>query len=102
HHKSRIVDEWLAQARDLPSAHALSVDAIRDHIPEFLDRLADAIERDDVTAVSMRGLPNVHAALRVREGYDLRHVVAEYRAIRSVILRLYREDGDISEDSRPK
>jgi hypothetical protein len=40
--------------------------------------------------------------MRVRDGYDLRHVVAEYRAIRSVILRLYREQGDISEESRPK
>lgn len=96
------MDDWLAQAKDLPRAHALTIDALRDHIPEFLDRLADAIERDDLTAVTMRGLPNVHAAMRVRDGYDLRHVVAEYRAIRSVILRLYREQGDISEESRPK
>src|SRR3954466_10088465 len=88
-HRSRIMDDWLAQAKELPRAHALTIDALRDHIPEFLDRLADAIERDDLTAVTMRGLPNVHAAMRGRDGYDLRHVVAEYRAIRSVILRLY-------------
>ena len=50
----------------------------------------------------MQGLPNLHAALRVREGYDLRQVVAEYRSIRAVILRLYGEKGDVSEESRPK
>jgi len=97
-----ILDEWLTEAMRLPSAHPLSIDVVRDHIPEFLDRLTEAIERGDVTAVSLQGLPNLHAAVRVREGYDLRQVVGEYRALRTVIVQLYRERGDISEESRPK
>src|SRR5579871_1594971 len=97
-----ILDEWLAEAMRLPSAHPLSIELIRDHIPEFLDRLTEAIERQDVTTVSLKGLPNLHAALRVREGYDLRQVVGEYRTLRAVILHLYRQRGDISEESRPK
>ena len=32
----------------------------------------------------------------------MRQVVAEYRSIRAVILRLYAEKGDVSEESRPK
>src|SRR5262249_47733653 len=90
------------EASHLPSAQSLTVEVVRDHIPTFLDRLADAVEREDITDVTLRGLPNLHAALRAREGYDLRQVVSEYRSIRSVIQRLYRERGDISEDSRPK
>src|SRR3954468_10992481 len=101
-HKQQILTEWLGEVRQLPSAHCLPVELLRDHIPDFIDCLADAIERDDGSAISMRGLPNLHAALRVRAGYDLRQVIAEYRSIRGVILRLYREQGDISEESRPK
>ena len=101
-HKDVILGQWLAEVRELPSAQSLSVDHIQDHIPDFLDGLADAVERGDEGAVTMRGLPNLHAALRVREGYDLRQVVAEYRSIRAVILRLYRERGDLSEEARPK
>ncbi|HEY3886087.1 MAG TPA: sensor histidine kinase [Vicinamibacterales bacterium] len=97
-----ILDEWLAGAQHLPSAHALPADTVRDHIPEFLDRLADAIDNDDVKALHLRGLPNLHAALRASEGYDLRQVVAEYRTLRTVIMRLYRERGDLSIESRPK
>jgi len=100
--KASILDEWLADVRHLPSAHVQPTEKICDHIPDFIDRLADAVEREDVGAVTMRGLPNLHAAVRVREGYDLRQVVAEYRSIRTVICRLYREQGDISEESRPK
>lgn len=100
--RQRIVDEWFDTVRELPSSHALPPEVVRNHIPEFLERLADAVESHDTTALLLRGLPNLHAALRVREGYDLRQVVAEYRTLRSVISRLYRKEGDISEDSRPK
>jgi len=101
-HKDPIFSEWLAEVRQLPSAHRQPLEAIRDHVQDFLDRLADAIDCGDVSAVTMQGLPNLHAAMRVREGYDLRQVVAEYRSIRAVILRLYGEKGDVSDESRPK
>ena len=100
-HKELILDHWLAEVRRLSSAQNQPAEIIRDHIPEFLDRLADALDRNGAGAASLRGLPNLHAALRVREGYDLRQLVAEYRVIRAVILGLYRERGDISEESRP-
>lgn len=100
--RQRIVDDWYETVRELPSSHALPPEVVRNHIPEFLERLADAVESHDSTALLLRGLPNLHAALRVREGYDLRQVIAEYRTLRSVIGRLYCQEGDISEASRPK
>lgn len=100
--RQRIVDEWFETVRQLPSSHALPPEVVRDHIPEFLERLADAVESHDTTALLLRGLPNLHAALRVREGYDLRQVIAEYRTLRSVISRLYGVEGDISDASCPK
>lgn len=101
-YKQRIVDEWLAAAARLPSAHDLPLPVIRDHIPEILEKLAEAIEREDATALSLQGLPNLHAAVRAREGYDLRQVVAEYRTLRRVILEVFAQHGPLSEESRPR
>jgi len=101
-HRTRILDEWLEAAGRLPSAHDLPLPAIRDHVPEILESIADAVDRHDPAALELRGLPNLHAAIRLREGYDLRQVIAEYRTLRRVITKLYGELGDIGEDVRPK
>src|SRR5438874_6163733 len=101
-HKDRILDEWLEAAARLPSAHDLPLPAIRNHVPEILDSIADAVDRHDTAALELRGLPNLHAAIRLREGYDLRQVIAEYRSLRRVILELYAQLGDITEDTRVK
>jgi signal transduction histidine kinase len=100
--KAQILDAWLTAASALPSAQGLSVPLIRDHVPELLDKLAEAIERGDETALPMKGLPNLHAAIRVREGYDLRQVVAEYRALRRVIHTLYSEREQLLPEMRPE
>jgi len=97
-----ILEEWTRAVRRLPSAHGLPPPAIRDHVPELLDLLADAIDRADTSSVPLQGLPNLHAALRLREGYDLRQVVSEYRILRRVIHELYSERGDLADDMRPK
>lgn len=99
--KQRILDAWLIAVSRLPSAHGLGPVAIRNHVPELLDTLAEAIERGDTAALPMKGLPNLHAALRVREGYDLRQVVAEYRALRRVIHELYSTSGTFHAEQLP-
>lgn len=100
--KQRILDEWIAVVSRLPSAHGLNQPAIWDHIPELLDALAESVERDDASALPTKGLPSVHAALRVREGYDLRQVVAEYRALRRVIHELYSNSGQLDSETQPQ
>jgi signal transduction histidine kinase len=97
----RILEEWLQVASRLPSAHGLGLGTLRDHMPELIDTLAEAIERGDTTATPMKGLPNLHAALRVREGYDLRQVVAEYRMLRRVIHELYSTSGAFHSEQLP-
>ena len=100
--KPRIMDEWLAAVRRLPSAHDLPLPVIADHVPDMLDQLAEAIEREDTTAQSLHGLPNLHAALRAREGYDLRQVVAEYRTLRRIILEVFVRHGGLPDETRPR
>jgi signal transduction histidine kinase len=99
--KQQILDRWVIAVSTLPSAQGTPRRTVLNHVPDILDNLADAIDRDDVTSAPLYGLPNVHAALRLREGYDLRQVVAEYRALRRVIHEMYSESEAISAQSRP-
>jgi signal transduction histidine kinase len=101
-HRNAIVDEWLSRAVTLPNAQTLAPPALWDHVPDILDRLADAIDRRDDTAAALENLPEQHASLRFRQGYDLRQVIAEYRLLRQVIMQMYAERGDLSAESRPK
>lgn len=98
--RQRILEEWLVAAMRLPSAYNLPVPAIRDHVPEILDKLADAVERGEATSLALEGLANLHAALRAREGYDLRQVVAEYRTLRRVILDVLAASGSLPAEAR--
>ncbi len=99
-HRSAIMDEWLSRAVKLPNAQTLAPPALWDHVPNILDRLADAIERRDETEAALENLPEQHASLRFRQGYDLRQVIAEYRLLREVIMQMYAEGGDRSADPR--
>jgi signal transduction histidine kinase len=100
-HRNAIVDEWLSRAVKLPNAQTLAPPALWDHVPDILDRLADAIDRRDDTAAALEDLPEQHASLRFRQGYDLRQVIAEYRLLREVIMQMYAERSDLSAQSRP-
>ena len=101
-HRNAIVDAWLSRAERLPNAQSLAPPALCDHVPEILDRLAVAVDRRDDTAAALDNLPEQHASLRFRQGYDLRQVIAEYRLLREVIMQMYAERGDVSAESRPK
>jgi signal transduction histidine kinase len=89
--RDAILDRWVSRAASLPAA---SESDARDHLPAMLDHLADAVDRRDESARPLEDLPQQHATLRFREGYDLRQVVAEYRLLRSVVMDLYTEQGD--------
>ena len=45
------------------------------------------------------GASDVHAVGRVRSGFDLMAVVAEYRALRASVIRLWRESGPTPDES---
>jgi len=99
--RDEIVREWLSRVEGLPSAPGLTPQSLRDHMPDILDRLADAIDRRDQGPRPLEDLPEQHAILRFHEGYDLRQIVAEYRLLRHVITDLYAERGDVSAETRP-
>ena len=99
-HRNEIVRDWLARAGQLPSARGLAPPSLRDHVPDILERLADAVDRRDRGPRPLEDLPEQHGLLRFHEGYDLRQIVAEYRLLRRVIVERYTERGDLSAGSR--
>ena len=89
----------------LPAARHMDPVAMRDHLPKMLDAvvadLRTAQTPDEARDKSLGlllpapGSPETaaqtHAVLRARSGFDIQQVVAEYRALRASVLRLWLE-----------
>jgi hypothetical protein len=104
-HKT-IVDEWETFARGLvPAAGAMSKAGLRDHaeqilqaVVEDLDTPQDSSEQSEKSKGRgeehlMQAVGKAHAALRIEDGFTLSQLVAEYRALRASILRLFERAG---------
>jgi PAS domain S-box-containing protein len=86
-----ILQAWEGAVRGLPAARELTRPALRDHLPQMLERIARLMEHPAEVPMegALEGLPDVHALERLSEGFDLRQVVTEYRVLRNVVLRLW-------------
>ena len=102
-HLDEIVAEWETFASTLtPAASAMDSEALRDHAREMLE----AIARDLQTAqtdgqqeekgkghapvvAGRRTAAAAHGLLRQRVGFDLGQLVAEFRALRASVLRIW-------------
>ena len=98
-----IVAEWESFARiAAPASATMEVWELRDHAREMLEAIAKDIETSqsrNQQDLKSRGLaPDVegldtaatsHGILRHTVGFDLQHLVAEFRALRATVLRLW-------------
>lgn len=98
-----IVAEWEAFAGTLlPAVEGkLSSRILRDHVDQILTAIVgdlnehqtgreqSAKSKGQGSARRMEILGKIHAAVRIQYGFNLDHMVAEYRALRASILRLY-------------
>lgn len=101
--REQIMREWEQRMLQLPSSRGLPRDGRRDHVPQLLDAMADAIERGDTSPVSLEQLPLLHADHRLAQEYGLREVVAEYRLLRRVVLDVYAAHSlDMPEEARSR
>jgi PAS domain S-box-containing protein len=88
-----ILTEWLAEVRLLPIASALDRPALIDHVPDVLDRIAamaDCISRGE-TPEPPKQAADLHARVRLEEGFDLPQVVSEFTILRDCITRLWEQ-----------
>jgi signal transduction histidine kinase len=100
-HVEEITRIWEEFAAMLPAAKGMAEPALRDHLPRILDAIADDLEASANTLAQadnnilkppdkgLEGASDAHARLRLESGFDLKQVIAEYRALRAGILRLW-------------
>ena len=98
-----IVVEWEAfAASQLPAAKGMSSLALRDHAEQILRAVAADLSTHQSRQQQIdksKGLAEpldapetaaqTHAVLRARSGFDIRQLAAEYRALRTSVLRLW-------------
>jgi signal transduction histidine kinase len=85
-----LLSEWRTEVRQLPIAMDLDVPTLNDHIPDLIEELACELEAcsDETMIEGLKENPIVHGLDRLQLGFDVEEVVAEYNALRGVILNL--------------
>ena len=99
-----ILRQWEAfAASNLPAAASMSSLALRDHAQQILEAVAKdlsttqskeaQLQKSWGRAPQLSNAPETaaqtHALLRARSGFDINQLVAEYRALRASVLRLW-------------
>jgi signal transduction histidine kinase len=104
-----ILAEWEEFAgTQLPGAGGMTALALRDHAKQILQAVAKDLgtfQTQEAQAEKSKGRAPVladapetaaqtHAILRAHSGFDINQLVAEYRALRASVLRLWIQDSD--------
>ncbi len=104
-HLDTILDEWEVFARQIPSASGMDAPGLRDHARGILLAIADdldALQSEDQQAAKGRGLwrrlpaeseAELHGSSRVAEGFSVIEAMAEFRALRASVLRIFAADS---------
>lgn len=93
----------------MPAAGHLDAEALRDHMPMILsavstdlrsaqtsqEQLLKSLGRKPLTHGAPESAAQSHALLRAKAGFDIEQMVAEYRALRASVLRLWLDAGGI-------
>lgn len=88
--REQILRAWAERVRGTLAAEPLSEPALRDHVPELLDRLVEVLrDSSPERNVELGELPRIHALQRLDVGFDLRAVCAELAALRETVLGLF-------------
>src|SRR5215467_10898584 len=99
-HRDELLQEWRRKVSLLPAAQNLDTPTLNDHVPYLFDELAVALTAGDTESVldlQLRDSPKIHGGLRLRAGFDIVEVVAEYNILRELLSSLAEREGlDIS------
>ncbi|MDM0009497.1 HAMP domain-containing sensor histidine kinase [Variovorax sp. J22G73] len=101
--QEQILDAAEAFAKTIPALHQTDSLLLRDHLPHLLDAISadlrtsqsrtEAIDKSEGNAPqsSWQTSAQTHGLMRARAGIDIEQLVAEFRALRSSVLRLWGE-----------
>jgi two-component system, OmpR family, phosphate regulon sensor histidine kinase PhoR len=98
--KMQIVKQWKEAACKIPALQRLDEPVLTDHLPNFLEELASALEAaQSVSIIEMKAHRSAieHGAIRFKLGFDVQHVIAEFGILRDVLQQFAETRGvDIS------
>jgi len=101
---AQIVKEWTSFAGTrIPAGKGMTRLALQDHIEEILDFIAGDLESAQTGSEQVqksqgdgpkaggaqRSAAEVHADLRLSDGFDIDQMVSEYRALRACVVKLW-------------
>ena len=101
---SAIVREWIEFARTRsPASHEMSKLRLQDHVVDILDFIAADLKSPQTRAEQVdkshgiipeegpfqQSAAEIHAALRLADGFDIDQMVSEYRALRASVVKLW-------------
>jgi hypothetical protein len=106
-----LVELELFAASLLPAAAGMTPLALRNHAQRILEAVAKDLttpetreaqsEKSKGRAPKVAGAPETasqtHAILRARSGFDINQLVAEYRALRASVLRLWMDASPLDQ-----
>jgi signal transduction histidine kinase len=98
-----ILDEWENFARSLPQGEAMNVSALRDHAKDMLTAIAKDLDapqtpeeqtgkahgESDAGEGAVPTAAQEHGAGRAESGFTVEQMVAEFRALRASVMRLW-------------
>lgn len=106
-----IIEEWVGFACTLaPASTGMTKLALRDHIEEILNFIADDLEsqqtareqfeksqgKSAVATVIIQSAAEIHATLRLRDGFNIDQMVSEYRALRASVVKQWLRDRHLT------
>jgi len=94
--RDHLLEDWRNQVKRLPTAQKLDLPTLNDHIPVLLDQLASALiagHTESLLDLELERSPQVHGTLRLRAGFDVVEVVAEYNILRDILHDLVEDEG---------
>ncbi|WP_375768658.1 PAS domain-containing protein [Archangium gephyra] len=94
-HREDILSDWEHALRERHAEHTSDTNLLRNQMPEFLDRLADAAEQaqEGQTPQAPQIISGEHALQRLELGYEPGEVALEYGLLRHCIFRLMERTG---------
>jgi two-component system, OmpR family, phosphate regulon sensor histidine kinase PhoR len=93
-HREELLRKWREKVRMLPGAQDLDTPTLDDHIPHIFDELTEELMEggaQSVLELQVLDSPKIHGGLRLRAGFDIVEVVAEYNILRELISNLAEE-----------
>ena len=86
--REALLERWRQDVRHIPGAQDLDIPTLNDHIPELLDELATTLRSGNDERLEephMELNPKAHGLQRLRDGFDIVEVVAEYNVLRNAL-----------------